>query len=337
MPIPRIAITVGELAGIGPDILINLAQRDWPVELVAIGSAMALTQRAEHLNLPLSLTRYHAANTAQASRAGHMLVCDCPSANPVVAGHLDPDNASTVIDSLTRAADGALRHEFAALVTLPVHKGILNDAGISFSGHTEFFAEHAQVNKVVMMLASDAMRVALVTTHLPLRNVADAITEAEVEQTLRIVDHDLRVHFGIQQPRLLVCGLNPHAGEGGHLGDEEIRIIEPVIARLTKQGFTVQGPLPADTLFQPKYLQSCDAVIAMYHDQGLPVLKYQGFGRAMNITLGLPYIRTSVDHGTALDLAATAQIDIGSAEFALAQAIKLAQQAQHSGSDKGST
>jgi 4-hydroxythreonine-4-phosphate dehydrogenase len=248
-----------------------------------------------------------------------------PLANPVRAGQLDTANGPFVLETLTRAAQGCLAGDFAGMITAPVHKGVINDSGIAFSGHTEFLADLTATEQVVMMLATRGLRVALVTTHLPLRDVADAITVERVERVTRILHADLRDKFGLPQPRILVCGLNPHAGEGGHLGREEIELIEPTLERLRGEGMDLRGPLPADTLFTPKYLEHCDAVLAMYHDQGLPVLKYKGFGAAVNVTLGLPIIRTSVDHGTALDLAGTGRIDTGSLQVALETAYQMAE------------
>ncbi|EAN1150301.1 4-hydroxythreonine-4-phosphate dehydrogenase PdxA, partial [Salmonella enterica subsp. enterica serovar Typhimurium] len=242
---------------------------------------------------------------------------------PAISGQLTVENGPYVVETLARACDGCLNGEFAALITGPVHKGVINDAGISFTGHTEFFEERSQAKKVVMMLATEELRVALATTHLPLRAIADAITPALLHEVIAILHHDLRTKFGIAEPRILVCGLNPHAGEGGHMGTEEIDTIIPVLDELRAQGMKLNGPLPADTLFQPKYLDNADAVLAMYHDQGLPVLKYQGFGRGVNITLGLPFIRTSVDHGTALELAGRGKADVGSFITALNLAIKM--------------
>lgn len=323
----RVAFTPGEPAGIGPDLAVRLAQQNWPVELVAIADPDLLQARAVLLGLPLTLRTYTPDQQATAQTAGSLTVLPIATGAAVKPGCLDLNNAAYVVNTLTRAGEGCLQGEFAAVVTAPVHKGIINDAGITFSGHTEFFAAQAQVAKVVMMLASPQLRVALVTTHLPLRDVADAITPATLEQVITILVTDLRDKFGLADPRILVCGLNPHAGEQGHLGHEETDIIIPVLDKLRSQGFKLHGPLPADTLFQPHYLDKADAVLAMYHDQGLPVLKYQGFGTAMNITLGLPYIRTSVDHGTALSLAGTDQVSVGSAQYALEQAISLANQA----------
>lgn len=327
MSTPRIALTAGEPAGIGPDLMVRLAQRDWPAELVVCGNPEVIQQRAKRLSLPLQLHPYDPTVPARSQTAGSLTILPLSCPAPVSPGQLDAANASYVLATLERAGQGALEREFAAIMTAPVHKGIMNDAGIPFSGHTEFFADQAKVPQVVMMLASAELRVALVTTHLPLREVATAITQERIGTILTILQHDLVTKFGIQQPHILVCGLNPHAGEQGHLGDEEITTIEPALAAARQRGIKVTGPLPADTLFQPKYLATADAVLAMYHDQGLPVLKYQGFGQAMNITLGLPYIRTSVDHGTALDLAGSDQVDTGSAQFALTQAISLAQSA----------
>lgn len=323
----RVAFTPGEPAGIGPDLAVRLAQQNWPVELVAIADPDLLQARAALLDLPLKLRTYTPDQQASAQTAGSLTVLPIATSSAVKPGCLDVNNAAYVVNTLTRAGKGCLQGEFAAVVTAPVHKSIINDAGITFSGHTEFFAAQAQVAKVVMMLASPQLRVALVTTHLPLRDVADAITPATLEQVITILVTDLRDKFGLADPRILVCGLNPHAGEQGHLGHEETDIIIPVLDKLRSQGFKLHGPLPADTLFQPHYLDNADAVLAMYHDQGLPVLKYQGFGTAMNITLGLPYIRTSVDHGTALSLAGTDQVSVGSAQYALEQAISLANQA----------
>jgi 4-hydroxythreonine-4-phosphate dehydrogenase len=323
-PVARIAITAGEPAGIGPDLLIELAQQAHAAQLIAISDPAVLRARAELLGLPLQVREWQPALTPQPSRAGELWIAPHATAETVVPGQLNKNNANHVLRTLEYAMDGCLRGDFAALVTAPVHKGIINDAGIPFSGHTEFFAERTGTAKVVMMLATEQLRVALVTTHLPLRDVSARITRQELESTLRILQRDLREKFGIDTPRILVLGLNPHAGESGHLGREEIDVIEPCLESLRAEGMNLLGPLPADTAFTPKYLNTCDAVLAMYHDQGLPVLKYQGFGRAVNITLGLPVIRTSVDHGTALDLAGTGRADSGSLRCALALALELA-------------
>ncbi|QHM73982.1 4-hydroxythreonine-4-phosphate dehydrogenase PdxA [Mixta intestinalis] len=319
----RVVITPGEPAGIGPDVAIQLAQRDWPVELVVCASPQLLADRAKRLGLPLSLRDYQPDVPAQPQQAGTLTILPIALAAPVTAGELAVANSRYVLDTLTRACDGCLSGEFAALITGPVHKGVINDAGIAFSGHTEFFAERAACERVVMMLATETLRVALATTHLPLKAVSDAITEASLREVITILHQDLQRKFGIAQPHILVCGLNPHAGEGGHMGHEEIDTIIPALDTLRQQGMQLTGPLPADTLFQPKYLQHADAVLAMYHDQGLPVLKYQGFGRAVNITLGLPFIRTSVDHGTALELAGQGNADAGSFITALNLAITM--------------
>ena len=319
----RVVITPGEPAGIGPDVTLALAQRDWPVELVVCASPQLLTARAQQLGLPLTLRPYQPGTAAQPQRAGTLTVLPVELAAPVTPGELAVANSHYVLETLARACDGCLSGEFSALITGPVHKGVINDAGIAFSGHTEFFADRAACERVVMMLATEELRVALATTHLPLKAVSDAITEASLHEVITILHQDLQRKFGIPQPHILVCGLNPHAGEGGHMGREEIDIIIPALDKLRQQGMQLTGPLPADTLFQPKYLQHADAVLAMYHDQGLPVLKYQGFGRAVNITLGLPFIRTSVDHGTALELAGQGNADAGSFITALNLAINM--------------
>ncbi|MDQ1212327.1 4-hydroxythreonine-4-phosphate dehydrogenase [Pantoea anthophila] len=245
------------------------------------------------------------------------------TAQPVTPGELCVANGDYVLATLARACDGCLQGEFAALITGPVHKGVINDAGIAFTGHTEFFADRAGGHRVVMMLATEALRVALATTHLPLKEVPAAVTRECLHEVITILHRDLQQKFAIAEPHIYVCGLNPHAGEGGHMGREEIETITPALNELRQQGIKLTGPLPADTLFQPKYLQNADAVLAMYHDQGLPVLKFQGFGRAVNITLGLPFIRTSVDHGTALELAGLGQAEPGSFITALNLAITM--------------
>ncbi|WP_174849762.1 4-hydroxythreonine-4-phosphate dehydrogenase PdxA [Yersinia artesiana] len=319
----RIVITPGEPAGVGPDLVVALAQQDWPVELVVCADPALLLARASQLNLPLQLREYQPDNLALAQRAGTLTILPVKIAAEVIPGQLDVKNSHYVVETLAKACDGAISGEFAALVTGPVQKSIINDAGIPFIGHTEFFADRSHCSRVVMMLATEELRVALATTHLPLLAVPDAITQTSLHEVISILDHDLKTKFGISHPQIYVCGLNPHAGEGGHMGHEEIDTIIPALDALRQQGVNLIGPLPADTLFQPKYLQHADAVLAMYHDQGLPVLKYQGFGRAVNITLGLPFIRTSVDHGTALELAATGSADVGSFITALNLAIKM--------------
>ncbi|MEQ4675101.1 4-hydroxythreonine-4-phosphate dehydrogenase PdxA [Providencia vermicola] len=318
-----IVITPGEPAGIGPDLLIQLAQQAWPVELVACADPNLLLERAKILSLPLTLGKYEPNDVPKAHTAGHLSIVSVPLNTSVKAGELNVNNGNYVVETLARACDGCLTGEFSAIVTGPVHKGIINDAGVSFSGHTEFFADRSGCERVVMMLATEELRVALATTHLPLKDVSAAITQQSLHEVITILHHDLQTKFGIEKPVIYVCGLNPHAGEGGHMGTEEIDTIEPALENLRAQGIHLVGPLPADTLFQAKYLDHADAVLAMYHDQGLPVLKYQGFGRAVNITLGLPFIRTSVDHGTALELAGTGHADAGSFITALTLAIQM--------------
>ncbi len=319
----RVVITPGEPAGIGPDLVIQLAQRDWPVELVVCADGALLSERASLLGLPLSLLPYSPQKSTQPQRAGTLTLLSVPLRAPVTPGELNVQNGHYVVDTLARACDGCLSGEFAALITGPVHKGIINDAGVAFTGHTEFFEERSHAPKVVMMLATEELRVALATTHLPLKDVSAAITVDLLDEVITILHHDLQTKFGLAAPHILVCGLNPHAGEGGHMGTEEIDTIIPVLNTLRAKGMNLSGPLPADTLFQPKYLDNADAVLAMYHDQGLPVLKYQGFGRGVNITLGLPFIRTSVDHGTALELAGQGKAEVGSFITALNLAIKM--------------
>ena len=321
--IQRVVITPGEPAGIGPDLVIALAQRDWPVEVVVAASPELLLERAALLGLPLQLIPYSPDAPASPQTAGTLTILPIPLRAPVKPGLLDVKNGEYVVDMLARACDGCIKGEFAALITGPVHKGIINDAGIPFIGHTEFFEARSHSDKVVMMLATEELRVALVTTHLPIKAISEAITPELLREIITILHHDLRTKFGIPSPHVLVCGLNPHAGEGGHMGTEEIDTIIPVLNEMRAKGMNLSGPLPADTLFQPKYLENADAVLAMYHDQGLPVLKYQGFGRGVNITLGLPFIRTSVDHGTALDLAGQGKADVGSFITALNLAIKM--------------
>lgn len=303
-----LAITPGEPAGIGPDLIVQLAQTHAHADWVVIADPDLLEARARQLGQAFEWQPYEPATTGP----GPLRVLPVRLAAPVTPGQLNPANAGYVLQTLELAVDGCRQGRFGALVTGPVQKSAINDAGIPFTGHTEFLQQRCGVDQVVMMLACPGLRVALATTHLPLRQVADAITPELLERVIRILHHDLVHQFGLSQPRILVCGLNPHAGEGGHLGQEEIRVISPVLERLRREGLHLQGPLPADTLFTPRHLAQADAVLAMYHDQGLPVLKYLGFGEAVNITLGLPIIRTSVDHGTALDLAGTGKADTGS-------------------------
>ena len=315
-----LAITLGEPAGIGPDIVASALQNPSAHRRIVIGCATTLKARAQQLGLAMNLVDYGDDPDDTAS----IEIIDCPTEAAVIPGTLNTANAASVLQSLELAAHGALRGEFDAIITAPVQKSVINDAGVPFSGHTEFFADMAGVPKVVMMLVAGSLRVALVTTHLPLSAVPKAITSQAITETLHITQRDLQQHFGIANPRLAVLGLNPHAGEGGHLGREEIEIITPCLEQLKNQGFDLLGPLPADTAFQPLILDQVDAVIAQYHDQGLPVLKYAGFGEAVNVTLGLPFIRTSVDHGTALDLAGTGRAKTGSFSAAFELAATLA-------------
>ena len=316
---PLVAVTAGEPAGIGPDLCAMLGQRQLPARVVVIADATLLHDRARALGLHGDIPRY-----TNAATAGDFSVLHVPLAQAVQAGTLNPVNSTYVLRTLEIAADGCSDSTFDAMATAPVHKGVINDAGIAFTGHTEFLADRLHAPQVVMMLAGGGMRVALATTHLALHDVAAAITREGLEQTLRVLQHDLVARFAIPRPRIIVAGLNPHAGESGHLGREEIDVIVPVLERLRKEGFDLTGPLPADTLFQPDRLAQCDCVLAMYHDQGLPVLKYASFGAGINITLGLPIIRTSVDHGTALELAGTGKAKVESLIAAIELAAELA-------------
>ncbi|WP_372998992.1 4-hydroxythreonine-4-phosphate dehydrogenase PdxA [Marinobacter sp.] len=311
-----LALTAGEPAGIGPELCLQLALEARTAGVVVVASRPLLEARAQQLDLPVVLHPWQPGEAPQmeAGQLSVLHVDGCASHEP---GRLETGSSAYVLRTLEVAANGCLSGDFDGMVTAPVHKGVINDAGIAFSGHTEFLQELCGVERVVMMLATEELRVALVTTHLPLRDVADAITSTRLTQVARILDADLKKFFGIARPRILVAGLNPHAGEGGHLGREEIDTIEPTLEKLRAEGMSLTGPLPADTLFTPHWLDQADAVLAMYHDQGLPVLKFQGFGRAVNITLGLPIVRTSVDHGTALDLAGTGRADSGSLHTAL--------------------
>jgi len=319
---PRIALTSGEPAGIGPDLCIQLAQQSHPCELVVIADPQLLTERAAKLSLNISINIFDPDLPACPSKAGSITLLPLSTSSPVICGQLVPENSAYVIETIAIATQGCLDGIFDAMVTAPVHKGVINDANIAFTGHTEYIAEITGGHPV-MMLATEGLRVALVTTHLPLSEVSQAITAKRLNQVITLLHRDLKIYFSISNPTILVCGLNPHAGENGHLGKEEIEVIEPALDKLKTLGINLQGPLPADSLFTPKYLDSADAVLAMYHDQGLPVLKYKGFGQAVNITLGLPIIRTSVDHGTALDLAGTGQANLGSLEFAVKTALEM--------------
>lgn len=320
----RIALTPGEPSGIGPDICIQLAQENLSCQLVVIADPELLKQRAKLLNLTLSINLFDAEQPVTQQPPGTLTVLPCSLKEQAECGKLNQSNSHYVVETIETATQGCLSGLFSAMVTGPVQKGIINDAGIAFTGHTEYIAAITGGHPV-MMLATEGLRVALVTTHLPLAEVSKAITRETLATVIHLLDADLRHRFGLKQPRILVCGLNPHAGEGGYLGREEIDIIEPVLEQCRQHGIKLQGPLPADTLFNEKYLKNTDAVLAMYHDQGLPVLKYKGFGKAVNITLGLPIIRTSVDHGTALDLAGSGKAEVGSLALALQTAIDMAE------------
>lgn len=324
-----LAITAGEPAGIGPDLCLQLAFQKLAQPVVILADKTVLQQRAAMLGLDVQLHDYDPSN-AQSLPLGNLTVLHLPTAQPVQPGKLNAANSPYVLNTLHRALQGCMAGEFAGvefagMVTAPAHKGIINEAGIPFSGHTEFLAQHSNTQNVVMLLVGGGLRVALVTTHLALREVPDAITPALLNNVLHTLQRGLIKHFGIAQPRILVAGLNPHAGEEGHLGREEIEIMIPVLNQLRAQGMNVSAPLPADTLFTPHRLAACDCVLAMYHDQGLPVLKHASFGRGVNVTLGLPFIRTSVDHGTALDLAGSGRAEVGSLLEAIQLATEMAQ------------
>lgn len=315
-------VTSGEPAGIGPDICLSLAGRVDKRPVVVLADMQMLRQRAKQLGNPVELVAYQ--GQEQSSLSGQLFVEHIPLVEPVELGQLNPANAAYVIEQLRRSAEYAMSGRSVGVATAPVQKSVINDAGITFSGHTEYYQEFAGVDRVVMMLATKILRVALATTHLPLRDVPDAITKQRLHQVIDILIHDLKTKFKIAKPRILVCGLNPHAGEDGYLGREEIDVINPVLETYRAQSIDMSLSLPADTLFTPENLKDADAVLAMYHDQGLPVLKSQGFGEAVNITLGLPFIRTSVDHGTALSLAGTGQAKSSSLHVAVDLAIDLA-------------
>ncbi len=320
----RVVVTPGEPSGIGPDVLIGACHRDWPTQLVTIGDSALLEARASDLGIALDIQPFDASDPHRSHTKGRIEIVEHPCRYPVSCGQLEVGNAGWIIDTLRLAAQGCMNNSFAAVTTAPVNKGIINDSGLAFSGHTEYFAEIAGIDRVVMMLATSSLRVALATTHLPLREVPDAITRDSLRGVISILIDELQNKFDIANPRILVAGLNPHAGEMGHLGSEEIDIIQPVLAEFEGSAASIIGPLPADTLFTPEYLNTADAVLAMYHDQGLPVLKSQGFGEAVNITLGLPFIRTSVDHGTALPLAGTGKAKDTSMVAAIQLAFDLA-------------
>ncbi len=325
-----LVITAGEPAGIGPDLCVQLAATAHVTPLVVIADKNLLQQRAAQLGIPLQVREYPASHKS-IDKPNTLMVLHIPLLAPCRAGELNAANSPYVLATLRRAVQGCQpegqgHSEFSGMVTAPVHKGIINKAGIPFTGHTEFLSDQTGAKQVVMMLVGGGMRVALATTHLPLKDVAAAITSPLLESVLCVIQSELQRRFDIAQPRILVAGLNPHAGEGGYLGREEVEVMIPVLDKLRTGGMNVSAPLPADTLFTPQKLAQCDCVLAMYHDQGLPVLKHASFGQGVNVTLGLPFIRTSVDHGTALDLAGTGNADCGS----LSEAIKLAaQMAQH--------
>lgn len=323
--IHRIAYTSGEPAGIGPDLAIIHAQKASPFEMVTFADPELLRQRAQALGLPLHLRVTDLSEAPQPSAASELSVFPVSLTEKAVISQLNSANAPYVLSCLDQAIVACQRLRCQAMVTGPIQKSVINDAGITFSGHTEYLEEKCKVDKVVMMLATEGLKVALATTHLPLKNVSSAITHELLVDVIRILHKDLQEKFGVTEPSILVCGLNPHAGENGHLGTEEVATIIPALAQLQQQHINCIGPLPADTLFTPKYLDNADAVLAMYHDQGLPVLKYKGFGQAANITLGLPIIRTSVDHGTALDLAGTHNINTGSLDTAIQYAVRMSE------------
>lgn len=323
--LPTIAITSGEPAGIGLDICAMIAHQAINANVVILADADALIARADLLNIQLNITQYNPAKKLQHLGNGTLFVQHVPLKNKAVIGHLDASNSTAVLNILTLAAQGCMSSKFDAMVTAPVHKGIINEAGILFSGHTEFLAELTHTPQVVMMLVGGGMRVALATTHLPLSAISSAITQPHLENTIRILYADLVQKFGVSNPSILVAGLNPHAGEGGYLGMEEINTINPVLDKLRLEGMNLIGALPADTMFSQSKIATTDAFLAMYHDQGLPVLKHASFGTGVNVTLGLPIIRTSVDHGTALDLAGKGGVEIGSMLAAIELAIELAE------------
>ncbi|MEK7991819.1 MAG: 4-hydroxythreonine-4-phosphate dehydrogenase PdxA [Thiotrichaceae bacterium] len=320
--LPRIALSSGEPAGIGVDICLQLAQHSVAADIVVYADPELLQQRIQKLNLNIGLDIQTQHKPCQ-HKIGQLKVKPIQLATPSIAGQLNVKNAAYVLEILRQACYDCQTGEFDALVTAPIHKGIINEAGIAFIGHTEFFAQQTQTDKVVMMLATQGLRVALVTTHLPLSQVSAAITKNNVETTIRILHHDLQTKFGIDNPCINVCGLNPHAGEGGHLGMEEITVIEPVLTKLRAEGMSLLGASSADTAFTTSALLNVDAVLVMYHDQGLPVLKQKGFGASVNVTLGLPIIRTSVDHGTALELAGTGRALSDSLYYAIQTALDM--------------
>lgn len=319
--LPTLALTAGEPAGIGPDLCIQIAQRTLPCKLIVIADLNLMRERAQLLKLPLTLLDASSSSiTPHQAQCLHVL--HTPLKSPASPGKLNKANAGYVLETLKQAVDGCLNEKFDAMVTAPVHKGVINDAGISFSGHTEYLSQLTN-SQTVMMLVGGNMRVTLATTHLPLKDVAAAITRESLENRLRIIHHHLIKDFSLRNPCIAVAGLNPHAGESGHHGMEEIDTIIPVLDKLRQEGLNLLGPIPADTLFIPSQLENYDCILAMYHDQGLPVLKHASFGGGINVTLGLPIIRTSVDHGTALDIAATGRADPASLLAAIDMAMTL--------------
>jgi len=322
--VPRLIVTSGEPAGIGPEICILAAARDWPFELAFAGDPAHFALRAEALGVTIEIRNFDPARPVRPHRAGVLPVVASTLARPAVAGRLDAANARYVLALIDEAVAGCRDGRYAAMVTAPVQKSVINEGGVPFAGHTEYLAEALGSRLPVMLLVAGRLRVALATTHLPLARVPAAITRSLLDATLDVLDEGLRRQFGIATPRILVLGLNPHAGEGGHLGHEDRDVIAPAIAAAQARGIGARGPVPADTAFTPASLAGTDAVLAMYHDQGLPVLKHLGFGRAVNVTLGLPIVRTSVDHGTALDLAGTGRADPGSLYAAIELAGQLA-------------
>lgn len=321
--IPRIYLTPGEPAGIGPDISAMIAKNSYDADIVAIADPDLLRQRSQQLGLELTIETISENSPRSRHKPGILRIIPIPTIESVISGRLIYKNARYVLKTLTTATNLCSNQPFSALVTGPVHKGIINDCGITFTGHTEFLAEQTNTEQVVMMLATERLRVALATTHMPLNRVCSTISAKLLAKIIRIIDQDIQKYYGLKNPKINICGLNPHAGEDGHLGHEDRDIIEPVIQKLNTEGLNLSGPLPADTAFIPKYLNECDVVLAMYHDQGLPVIKHAGFGLIANITLGLPFIRTSVDHGTALDLSGTGNADPRSLNYAIRTAINM--------------
>jgi len=321
--IPRIVITPGEPAGIGPDILLKAIQQNYSAELIAVCDPEILVSRAALLNLPIHLENFEAASVPETHSVGTIKIIPVKLTSPSQPGKLNSDHARYVIQCLEIATDNILNKKANALVTGPVQKSIINDAGISFSGHTEFLAKHCHVDDVIMLFVTNKIKVALVTTHLPLADVPKAITSEKILSIVRLLQAELQKKFAIAHPKILITGLNPHAGENGYLGTEEIKILMPAIKQLQSENINITGPFPADTIFTDPYLKNTDVILAMYHDQALPVVKYLSFGHAVNVTLGLPIIRTSVDHGTALDKAGTKEADAGSLIAAIELAIRL--------------